>query len=243
MKIIYFVNCYNEEKNLMLTINTIFSAIKQKNILNYELIIMNDGSTDKTLEIANQLKKNNKQIKIISNIKNKGVAKNLKSFISNNHEGILLPIPGDNDFDINLLKNLSAVACSKKINFAISYFINKEVRTRSRNFISNFYNSFLNFSFDVNAFYLDGPCVWPLKNVSQFNLQSTGITIVSEINIKLLKSGLTYIEIPYIAQSTSLKSSTYTFTNFLRAISGFIKLFIEIKLSSKYKLKSTKIYE
>ena len=63
------------------------------------------------------------------------------------------------------------------------------------------------------------------------------------INIKLLKSGLTYIEIPYIAQSTSLKSSTYTFTNFLRAISGFIKLFIEIKLSSKYKLKSTKIYE
>ena len=31
----------------------------------------------------------------------------------------------------------------EKINFAISYFVNKEIRTRSRNFISNFYNKYV----------------------------------------------------------------------------------------------------
>src|SRR5699024_1389484 len=60
---------YNAEKTIISTVNNILRALKS---YEYELILINDGSTDNTLNSINSFK-NNKNIKII-NQENKGVS-------------------------------------------------------------------------------------------------------------------------------------------------------------------------
>lgn len=67
-KISFIVPAYNVEKYLE---KCILSILNQKH-KNYEIIIINDGSTDSTLEIIKKYKKNNKNIKLIDQT-NKGL--------------------------------------------------------------------------------------------------------------------------------------------------------------------------
>lgn len=64
------VPAYNEEHRIKPFLNNLSSF--SKNLRNYEILLVNDGSTDNTLNIFKQFKDNN--IKIISYQKNKGKA-------------------------------------------------------------------------------------------------------------------------------------------------------------------------
>lgn len=57
-----FLPCYNEEKILESHITQVYQALKKLNI-KFEIIIVNDGSTDNTSNIAEKLKKEHKEIK------------------------------------------------------------------------------------------------------------------------------------------------------------------------------------
>jgi glycosyltransferase involved in cell wall biosynthesis len=65
------VPIYNEQENLIDNINFHIKAIKSNLKNDYEIILVNDGSSDSTKKILNQIKKNN--IKIIHLKKNLGV--------------------------------------------------------------------------------------------------------------------------------------------------------------------------
>ena len=55
---IYFIlPAYNEEKNIKLLLNSIYNFYKKKKIL-LHIIIINDGSTDKTFKTVKKIKKN-----------------------------------------------------------------------------------------------------------------------------------------------------------------------------------------
>ena len=64
-----FFPAYNEEKSLKSTVEKT-DKVLQKIARDYEMIIVNDGSKDKTGEIADRLAANNKKIKVISIINN-----------------------------------------------------------------------------------------------------------------------------------------------------------------------------
>lgn len=68
-KISVIIPVYNAEKYLENCINSIFN----QNYKNYEIILVNDGSTDNSLSICEKLKKESNKVKII-NQKNSGVA-------------------------------------------------------------------------------------------------------------------------------------------------------------------------
>ena len=64
-KISIIIPCYNEEENIEKCI------MKIPNLLfNYEIIVVDDGSSDKTLSIAKKIKRNN--INVIGYKKNRG---------------------------------------------------------------------------------------------------------------------------------------------------------------------------
>jgi dolichyl-phosphate beta-glucosyltransferase len=65
------VPLYNEESRLTKGLEGIISFL-QKQKIQSEIILVNDGSTDKTLKISQGFQKNNSKIKILSYKKNKG---------------------------------------------------------------------------------------------------------------------------------------------------------------------------
>jgi len=81
-KISLIIPVYNEEKRIKLTLGKCISYFKNKKI-DYEIIIVDDGSTDKTRLIIKDFLSKNKNIKLTKQRKNKGKGYSVK-------EGMLL---------------------------------------------------------------------------------------------------------------------------------------------------------
>ena len=67
-KISAIINFHNSQK----TISRAVKSIQNQNISNIEIILVNDFSIDKSLEIVEEIQKKDKRIKIINNKKNMG---------------------------------------------------------------------------------------------------------------------------------------------------------------------------
>lgn len=78
MELSVIIPAYNEEKRIRKTLETILLYMDKKKH-NYEIIVVNDGSTDKTKEVVHELaKERNKKIKILDNSTNKGKGYSIK---------------------------------------------------------------------------------------------------------------------------------------------------------------------
>lgn len=87
------VPCYNEERTLE---NCIFSLLRQ-DYPNFEIIIINDGSTDNTIKIAKKLAQMNSNIKLI-NKSNNGKALALNTGIEASNGDIIVSMDADSIF-------------------------------------------------------------------------------------------------------------------------------------------------
>ena len=70
--------CYNEEAILETNINTIISYIETINKYKWEIVIVNDGSKDKTGEIADTLENSNSIVRVIHHPVNLNLGKALQ---------------------------------------------------------------------------------------------------------------------------------------------------------------------
>ncbi|NLZ35257.1 MAG: glycosyltransferase family 2 protein, partial [Clostridiales bacterium] len=70
-KVSIIMGIYNCEKTLNKSVDSILNQTYE----NWELIMCDDGSTDRTYEIANEYSKRDERIKLIKNSKNMGLAK------------------------------------------------------------------------------------------------------------------------------------------------------------------------
>ena len=69
IKVSFVIPAYNEEKNIA---NCIASILHQEELKDYEIIVVNDGSKDKTSKIVKGLIKKNKSIQLLDLKANKG---------------------------------------------------------------------------------------------------------------------------------------------------------------------------
>jgi biofilm PGA synthesis N-glycosyltransferase PgaC len=67
-KVSIIVPCFNEEQNVRETIGHLFDM----NYPNYEIIAINDGSTDKTRQILDELASTNSKLRVVHNASNQG---------------------------------------------------------------------------------------------------------------------------------------------------------------------------
>ncbi len=95
-----FFPCVNEEGNLEDTVEKAI-VVLEKLKSNYEIIIVNDGSTDKTGQIADKLAKQNPHIRVIHHPKNLGYGEALKSGFYNARFDTIVYTDGDRQFDFS----------------------------------------------------------------------------------------------------------------------------------------------
>ncbi|GAB0155124.1 glycosyltransferase family 2 protein [Chryseobacterium sp. Alg-005] len=73
MKKVYFIiSAYNEEENIGILINSLETELTKIQFDDYELVFVNDGSKDKTIDILLESQKNNDKITVINQSKNFG---------------------------------------------------------------------------------------------------------------------------------------------------------------------------
>ena len=102
-----FFPCYNEELNIE---GLILEAIRvlDRSVQEYEILVINDGSTDKTGLIADRLSEKHEHVRVIHHSRNRGYGAALISGFSNSiHEWVFFT-DGDRQFlisEIELLLN------------------------------------------------------------------------------------------------------------------------------------------
>lgn len=196
-----------------------------------DIIIVNDGSIDNTAKLADELQKRYGFVRVIHNEKNIGLGESFKKVIKMDLLKKFLFIAGDNDAPreliIELFKNMD------KADLVFTYFINREVRGRFRNFVSNIVQTIYMVSFNIFVMYVSGICIYPTELIKKFKIKSKRFSIPVELSIKSLRSNCTYFEFASYMQRGHEGSSIFKFKNLAEVILTYFKLFIEINITNK----------
>ena len=150
---------YNEEHKIINTIKSILKAINNVKIKNYELIIINDYSTDNTLKRISSL--NKKNIKVINNDKNYGLGYSLKRGILNSKLEYISCFPGDDAHSYKDIEKLFKNIKNNDILIPVPDKSNK--RSFIRNLISKIYTNLLNLIFLKKIHYYNGATIYKKK--------------------------------------------------------------------------------
>lgn len=94
---------FNEEETLERVALEALSTLKTLT-KDYELLLVNDGSTDNTGQIMNKLSKKNKRIKIINHKQNMGFTGAINTSLLNGSKDLVLLVPADGQFNFNQIK-------------------------------------------------------------------------------------------------------------------------------------------
>lgn len=182
----------NEESNIKPTVNNVLAALEGR-FSNYELLIFNDGSTDRTGIVADALAASDKNIKVIHNEKNMGFGYNYKKGVELAKNDYIAMIPGDNEISGDSVKDIFGLV--GKANIIIPYTLNFWVRPFFRQLISRAFTNTMNLLFGLSLKYYNGPAIHKRKNIKNIPLSTSGYAFQAEILTRLIKSGYSYVEV------------------------------------------------
>ena len=121
-----FFPTYNEEENIK---NTVILAKKVLEEIsnNWEIIIVNDGSIDSTLTVSQKLSKEDKRIRIVSHLKNRGYGASLKSGFYNAKYPWICFTDADGQFDFSEINKFFSKQKEENADLVIGYYIGRKV--------------------------------------------------------------------------------------------------------------------
>ncbi len=121
-----FLPAYNEEANLEKTVKNVTENLK-KNVSAWEIVIVNDGSKDKTGLIADNLAKKDKRISVIHHNPNRGYGAAFKSGLYGCKYPWISFIDSDGQFDFSEIDRFIDTQEKTKADMVIGYYLKRQV--------------------------------------------------------------------------------------------------------------------
>ena len=118
------VPCFNCEHTIQRTINSLF----RQTYRNLEIILIDDGSTDKTAHIVDNLKQNDSRI-VVKHIPNKGVSHARNVGINISQGSFITFVDSDDELEPNIIQQ--AIIAQKKIDADIVFFGHADITIKT----------------------------------------------------------------------------------------------------------------
>ena len=164
-----FVPALNEELAIEKTIQTLQEAAEEAGGIELEIIIFNDGSTDRTGEIIDELAKRHSFILPVHKQVNRGPGRNFREAVRLARFDRFMAVPGDNNISKDLLVLL--MKNNQRADLVLSYYINMEVRGRFRLILSTLFTTIYLLVFNIFVRYIYGVSVLPTQRLREMKLQ------------------------------------------------------------------------
>ncbi len=97
------IPAYNEEKNIATCLTNVHTVLQGLSDIDWEIIVVNDGSKDQTGVIAKSFIKKIPNLKIVDNRPNRGYGGSLKRGFQTAKKDFIVFVPSDNQFDFSEL--------------------------------------------------------------------------------------------------------------------------------------------
>lgn len=191
-----FFPAYNEEENIRKTVLDAKDVLERV-ATKWEIIIVNDGSRDKTSEIAHKLSEKDKRIRVIDQ-ENRGYGGALKTGLYNCQYDWIAFTDSDGQFDFGEITNFIEEQKITKSDVVIGYYKKRQV-SKFKIFTSRLWEIAIFILFGLHVKDIDcGFKLISMKVVQKIpQLESErGAFISSEFLIKTKKAGYAITEIP-----------------------------------------------
>ena len=228
------IPAYNEDKTIEATVNKVDKIVKSL-FYDYELLVFDDGSIDKTGRILDKLAKKSPKMRIFHNMQNMNAGYNFRMGISKARKEYVVLLPGGDSVTISSIKNFM-----KKIgdgNIVIAYVGNPKTRRVYRRIISYIVTKALNLLFGLNVKYFFGIAAYKTELVRKVKATSNSFALLTEILVRMIRRGYSYVEVPMYGHKGG-DSSTSAFR--IRNIAGVIVTVLRL-LSETYSMNAAKI--
>ena len=196
-KLSVIVPVYNEEKTIITTLRRIEETKDDR--IEYEIIVINDGSKDNTLEL---LKSNNNLYQhLIDGKQNFGKGYAVQKGLELSTGDYVIFQDGDLEYDPEDFSKFIDVIQKFQADIVIGSRFNYNKYTRSFNILNKLGNYVLTFFFNIlyNTTFTDIYCCYLCFNkqlLDSQNLQTIGFEQHVEILCKLAKKGKKFFEVP-----------------------------------------------
>ena len=222
MKISVLMPALNEASNIEAAITSVLSSFDSLGI-NGELLVINDGSTDATPELAAKAAALDRRVKVLNHKTPLGIGASFWDGVDNASGEAVVMLPGDNENDPleifryrGLLDHVDAV---------IPFLYNPEVRSPARNALSFAYRAVINTSFMVLFKYTNGTVLYRRSILAGLPYRSTGFFFQTDILVRLAKAGYFFADVPYrLGRRKEGESKAVSFRARRQVVCGYARL-------------------
>jgi glycosyltransferase involved in cell wall biosynthesis len=191
VSITVFFPCYNEQDNVAKVTRQALQVLEGLGA-DYEILIVNDGSSDNTGAVADQLAREHGRVRVIHHPRNLGYGAALQSGFRGSSKELVFFTDGDAQFDLTELPPLLPLA--REYDIVCGYRMN-----RQDNFVrrmnGRLWTKLSNMMFSLHLRDID--CAFKLYKRAIFDdikMESTGALISTEILARAVRKGYTITE-------------------------------------------------
>jgi len=212
----------NEEKSISSAITNTLKALASFKIRG-EIIVVNDGSSDRTQDLAEQMMRQDSRISVIRHGSPQGIGASFWDGLDQARAEAVVLIPADNEnYPHEILRYYRLL---DQVDIIIPFIFNKEVRGIFRNTLSFIYRFIVNTTFRVLFNYTNGTVLYRKSVFKDIDHRSNGFFFQTDILIRAVKKGYLFAEVPYrLGVRKKGSSSAVTFPSFLNVASGYFQL-------------------
>lgn len=224
----------NEEKDILLAIKSALKAFEECGITG-EIIVVNDGSKDKTRQIVEVFSQSDKRVRILNHNKTQGIGASFWDGVDNAHGAAIVLLPGDNENDPWEIFRYFRLL--EQVDIIIPFVFNREVRSIFRNTLSLLYRFIINSTFLVNFNYTNGTVLYRRSMLKELDFRSTGFFFQTDILVRTVKKGYLFAEVPYrLGLRKDGISKAVTFPSLFKVIKGYLRLVKDFYLTKSLKV-------
>lgn len=188
-----FFPAYYDENNIGKVVHKAVEVLESLGLMDYEVTIIEDGSPDKTDEVADALAAQYPKVKVIHHEKNMGYGATLWEGFTTAKMDYVFYTDGDNQFDLEELRKFVAIIPFSDM---VVGYRKKKQYSPYRKLTSFVYNLLLRFVFDID--YIDIDCAFKVFKTDLFKkikVNTKDAFIDAEIMIRAQLQGYTFTEL------------------------------------------------
>ncbi|MBU0481264.1 MAG: glycosyltransferase [Proteobacteria bacterium] len=194
----------------------------------FELIIVNDGSTDRTGEIAEELAASHPRVMVVHNLPARGLGGVVRQGIEKARMGLFMYVDSKGATPEAALDKI--LGCHGHADLIIPYPTNTRERNKIRNLISWAYKQLLNLLFGLRLRYYNHLVLYRTSQVRGIKAGTDSYAFQAVYIIKLLKGGASFMEVG-VEDCFNLegrKSKAFSISNMIGISLALLRLFRQI---------------
>ncbi|MDO8503244.1 MAG: glycosyltransferase family 2 protein [bacterium] len=184
------IPAYNEEENIEWVVKDALKNLP-KYFKDYEIVVVDDGSKDKTGEIADRLAKENSRVRVIHQ-PNGGYSKAMSTGILNARKDFVAYMPADGQYLVADMAQMYPLMDTSDL--VLGYRGIRKDYNLYRKILSYGYLIFLWLLFGISVKDLNGPTIWRTTEAKKlkeiYSTHSKGVFILAEIVARFKRRGL-----------------------------------------------------